>query len=105
MAKTVKINTEVIKNSLIISVDKALSKIENSYLILQKAVIPENYIYKNNLLKLKEQLYKDKQSLIKLKNNLNSIANKTDLENNIMLEDLQLINHFIITSKREEQKN
>ena len=100
MAKTIKVDTEVIRKKLLVSIDKALSKIDNSYNILLKETIPDNFIYKNNILKMKEQLYNYKQELIKIKTSLTSIANKFDLETNVMLEDLQLINHFLITSKR-----
>ncbi len=100
MAKTIKVDTEVIRKKLLVSIDKALSKIDNSYNILLKETIPDNFIYKNNILKMKEQLYNYKQELLKIKTSLTSIANKFDLETNVMLEDLQLINHFLITSKR-----
>lgn len=100
MAKTIKVDTEVIRKKLLVSIDKALSKIDNSYNILLKETIPDGFIYKNNILKMKEQLYNYKQELLKIKTSLTSIANKFDLETNVMLEDLQLINHFLITSKR-----
>lgn len=100
MAKTIKVDTEVIRKKLLVSIDKALSKIDNSYNILLKETIPDDFIYKNNILKMKEQLYNYKQELLKIKTSLTSIANKFDLETNVMLEDLQLINHFLITSKR-----
>ena len=100
MAKTIKVDTEVIRKKLLVSIDNALSKIDNSYNILLKETIPDNFIYKNNILKMKEQLYNYKQELLKIKTSLTSIANKFDLETNVMLEDLQLINHFLITSKR-----
>lgn len=100
MVKTIKVDTEVIRKKLLVSIDKALSKIDNSYNILLKETIPDNFIYKNNILKMKEQLYNYKQELLKVKTSLTSIANKFDLETNVMLEDLQLINHFLITSKR-----
>lgn len=100
MVKTIKVDTEVIRKKLLVSIDKALSKIDNSYNILLKETIPDNFIYKNNILKMKEQLYNYKQELLKIKTSLTSIANKFDLETNVMLEDLQLINHFLITSKR-----
>ena len=98
MAKTIKVDTEVIRKKLLVSIDKALSKIDNSYNILLKETIPDNFIYKNNILKMKEQLYNYKQELLKIKTSLTSIANKFDLETNVMLEDLQLINHFQILS-------
>lgn len=100
MAKTIKVDTEVIRKKLLVSIDKTLSKIDNSYNILLKETIPDDFIYKNNILKMKEQLYNYKQELLKIKTSLTSIANKFDLETNVMLEDLQLINHFLITSKR-----
>lgn len=100
MVKTIKVDTEVIRKKLLVSIDKALSKIDNSYNILLKETIPDDFIYKNNILKMKEQLYNYKQELLKIKTSLTSIANKFDLETNVMLEDLQLINHFLITSKR-----
>jgi hypothetical protein len=55
---------------------------------------------KDSLLKDREKMYLTIKSLNDLKNRLNTIIKKYEVENNLAIDDILSINHFLLNIKK-----
>ncbi len=100
MSKNLVVNVDYIKTTLLGTVNKTITKLESTYKIFNTMKIPANFQMKDNLLKDREKMYLTIKSLNDLKNRLNTIIKKYEVENNLAIDDILSINHFLLNIKK-----
>ena len=100
MSKNLVVNVDYIKTTLLGTVTKTITKLESTYKIFNTIKIPPNFQMKDSLLKDKEKMYLTIKSLNDLKNRLNTIIKKYEVENNLAIDDILSINHFLLNIKK-----
>lgn len=97
MSKIIKVNTDYLKDAITIYIDNTINKIDEAYTIISKLIIPNSFIYKDELKKIKENLFTYKKQLLELKNQVKLCAKKFENQNQTMINDILQINHFLLT--------
>ena len=100
MSKSTVVNVDYIKTSLIGSVTKVLDKLNDTYKMLSTTKIPNDFLMKSDLLKQKEKMYLTIKSLNNIKTRLNTIVKKYEAENNLAIDEILNINHFLLSIKK-----
>ena len=65
-----------------------------------KGTIPGDFALKENLVKDKEKMYLAIKELTALKQKINTALKKYDAENNLALDDVLNINHFLLNIRK-----
>ena len=100
MSKSTVVNVEYIRTTLLGSVTKTLDKLNDTYKVLSTAKIPNDFLMKADIIKQKEKMYLSIKSLNNIKSRLNTILKKYEAENNLAIDDILNINHFLLNIKK-----
>ena len=100
MSKNTVVNVDYIKTTLLGSITKTLDKLNDTYKILSTAKIPNDFLLKSDILKQKEKMYLSIKSLNNIKSRLNTIIKKYETENNLAIDEILNINHFLLSIKK-----
>jgi hypothetical protein len=94
MSKNLIVNTDYVKDTVIVEITKVLDKLNASYKILSTMKIPSTFALKSNLAKDREKMFLAINELTRIKNELLTICNNYDLESNLTITNILAINHF-----------
>lgn len=100
MSKDLVVNVDYISTTLIGSLTKTIDKLNATYKLLTESKVPNDFLLKENLIKDKEKMYLIIKTLNDMKARLNTILKKYEVENNVAIDDILSINHFLLNIRK-----